>query len=111
MNNDGNGRGMSGREHTRCAILSCKFNRGSDGTLCDYAYTGSECRYATKTQEWLDRGGLACFTHLAGDGHDPDPAPEPQSLTARVASAQRSGTGPVSSARQMALAGMEEVER
>jgi hypothetical protein len=103
---NGNGRGASGRELTRCTILSCKFNKDGEGTVCDYAYTGSPCMYAAKRQEWHERGGLACFTHLDnGNGHDLAPEPA-RSLTARVAAAQRTGTGPVSSARarQLALA-------
>jgi len=117
---------MINRRETRCMVLSCKFNHGENGTVCDYALYGSECQFTPKVQEWLERGGLACFTHLDqddGDGRDPglvevveivQPS-GPRSLTWRADKAHRAAD-PLTPerARQRALAlevELSEVER
>jgi len=103
---------MINRRETRCVVLSCKFNHGENGTVCDYALYGSECQFTPKVQEWLERGGLACFTHLDADGSN---GRGPHSLTWRADQARRAAE-PMTpeQARQRALAlevELSEVER
>jgi len=100
------------RSEARCIVLSCKFNRGDAGTVCDYALYGSECQFTPKVQEWQERGGLACFTHLDQDDGN---GRGPHSLTARCDQARRASS-PMTpeQARQRALAlemELSEVER
>jgi len=96
--------GVMKRSETRCTILSCTFNHGDGGTVCDYAYYGHECSYTPKAREWHERGGLACFTHLNGNGRGPC------SLTARVSAAQQAG-GSMTPARARQLAMELESEK
>ena len=101
---------MTKRADTRCVVLSCPYNRGDAGTVCDFALFGNDCGYTPKALEWRERG--ASYPHLTGgNGHDPHPVEirPGQSLVARVAEARRTG-GPASGARQLALAALE-VER
>ena len=96
---------MIDRRETRCVVLSCKFNQGDGGTLCDYALYGHDCGYTPRAREWHDRGGLACFTHLDnGNGRGP------HSLTARVSEAQRAAE-PMTPERARQLVLQLEVER
>jgi len=98
---------MINRRETRCVVLSCKFNHGENGTVCDYALYGSECQFTPKVQEWLERGGLACFTHLDADGSN---GRGPHSLTTRVAAAHRVAD-PVTVERARQIVMTLEVER
>ena len=117
---------MTKRSETRCIVLSCKFNLGDAGTVCDYALYGSECQFTPKRQEWLERGGLACFTHLVqddGNGRGPglvetveiEQPTGPHSLTWRADQARCAGEPMTPErARQLALAlemELSEVER
>jgi len=98
------------RSETRCIVLSCKFNKGEQGTLCDYTLYQGECQFSPKMREWRERTGY----------QDPHPVEipvvadsngrGPHSLTAHVAAVHRAAE-PMTpeQARQRALA--LEVER
>jgi len=71
------------RAECRCVVKSCPANRGTDGCTCEYCYLGIDCGHPRYRQEWHDRGGV--HLHLA------DADAEPQTLTARVSAAARTG--------------------
>jgi len=111
---------MIDRSATRCVVLSCKFNHGNAGTVCDFSLYGSPCSFTPKVREWQERGGLACFTHLdGGNEHHPDPVEveanpvevhPAHSLAWRADQARREGT-PMTPERARQLALQMEVER
>ena len=73
------------RKDCRCVVKSCPANLGTDGCLCDFAYTGTPCNHPVYRVQWHDRG--AYYPHF-DDADADDPVAEPQTLTARVAEAQ-----------------------
>ena len=103
---------MIDRRETRCVVLSCKFNHGEDGTVCDYALYGHPCGYTPHTCEWQERG--AYYPHLIEDPDgDNGNGRGFHSLTARCDRARRvSEPMTVERARQLALEmELSEVER